>query len=73
MNEKTPDQPATRELALDQIRLLGDLLSCLDAAGYDPGDTQQLQLILAAHLHPQAGRPIPRPEEGDQALRTRTG
>ena len=50
MNEEIPDQADTHELALDQIRLLGDLLSCLEAAGYDPKDTQELQLILAAHL-----------------------
>ena len=37
MNEKTPDHAATQALALNQFRLLGDLLSCLDAAGYDPG------------------------------------
>jgi hypothetical protein len=69
MNEKTPDQAATHALTLDQLRLLGDLLSCLDAAGYDPGDSEHLQQLLAAHLHPQAGRPIPEPEEGDQAWR----
>jgi hypothetical protein len=69
MNEKTPDQAAAGALALDQLRLLGDLLSCLDAAGYDPGDTQQLQLLLAAHLRPQPGRHVPGPDEGDQVLR----
>jgi hypothetical protein len=69
MNEQSPDKAATRALALDQLRLLGDLLSCLDAAGYDPGDIQQLQLLLAAHLRPPAGRPVPGPEENDQALR----
>jgi hypothetical protein len=67
MSEQSPDQAAARALALDQLRLLGDLLSCLDAAGYDPGDIQQLQLLLAAH--PQAGRPVPGPEENDQAMR----
>lgn len=66
MNETTPDQANARELAPDQLRLLGELLGRLDAAGYDPRDTQQLRLILAAHL--QAGRPIPGPEQGDQAL-----
>lgn len=69
MNEKTPDQADTPGLALDQLRLLGDLLSCLDAAGYDPEDTQQLQLALAARLRPRAGRPLPGPEYDDQALR----
>ena len=69
MNEETPGQPDTRELSLDQLRLLGDLLSCLDAAGFAPKDTQQLQLILAAHLRPQAGSPLPGSAEGDQALR----
>jgi hypothetical protein len=68
MNETTPDQASARELAPDQLRVLGELLGCLDAAGYDPRDTQQLRLILAVHLHPQAGRPIPGPEQGDQAL-----
>ena len=68
MNERTPDQASARELAPDQLRLLGELLGCLDAAGYDPRDAQQLRLILAAHLHPQAGRPIPGPGQGDQAL-----
>ena len=33
MSEQSPDQAATRALALDQLRLLGDLLSCLEAAG----------------------------------------
>src|SRR5215472_5340392 len=69
MNEKTPDQAATRALALDQLRLLGDLLSCLDAAGYDPRDTLQLQLLVAAHLRPQQGSHGPGPGEDDQALR----
>ena len=67
MNETTPDQASGREPAPDQLRLLGELLGCLDAAGYDPRDTQQLRLVLAAH--PQAGRPIPGPGQGDQALR----
>ncbi len=69
MTEKTPDQAYTHDLALDELRILGDLLSCLDAAGYDPKETQRLQLILAAHLRSQAGRPVPGLEEGDQALR----
>jgi hypothetical protein len=72
MNETTPDQASVREPAPDQLRLLGELLGFLDAAGYDPRDTQQLRLILAARLRPQAGRPIPRPVprpgQGDQAL-----
>ena len=33
MSEQSPDQAATRALALDQLRLLGNLLSCLEAAG----------------------------------------
>jgi hypothetical protein len=66
MSEQFPDQAGTRALALDQLRVLGDLLSCLEAAGYDPGDVQQL---LAAHLRPQAGRPVPGPEQGDQPAR----
>jgi outer membrane protein OmpA-like peptidoglycan-associated protein len=70
MNEETPGQPDTHELSLDQIHLLGDLLSCLDAAGYAPEDTQELQLILTAHLRSQAGSPLPRRDEGDQALRS---
>jgi hypothetical protein len=68
MNETTPDQASAREPAADQLRLLGELLGGLDAAGYDPRDTQQLRLTLAAHLHPQAGRPIPGPGQGDQVL-----
>ena len=68
MNEITPDQASAGEPAPGQLRLLGELLGCLDAAGYDPRDTQQLRLILAARLHPQAGTPIPGPELGDQAL-----
>jgi Domain of unknown function (DUF6542) len=70
MNEKPPDQANAAELALDQLRMLGELFSCLDAAGYDLNDTQQLHLMLAARLHPQAGRPIPVSEEADQALQT---
>jgi len=68
MNETTPDQASGREPAPDQLRLLGELLGCLDAAGYDPRDTQQLRLMLAARLHPQAERSSPGPEQGDQAL-----
>jgi len=68
MKEITPDQASAGEPAPDQLRLLGELLGCLDAAGYDPRDTQQLRLILAARLHPQAGTSIPGPEQGDQAL-----
>jgi hypothetical protein len=67
MNETTPDQASAREPAPDQLRLLGELLGYLDGAGYNPRDTQQLRLVLAAHLRPQAGRPIPGPEQGDQA------
>lgn len=66
MNETTPDQASAREPAPDQLRLLGELLGGLDAAGYDPRDTQQLRLTLATHL--QAGRPIPGPEQSDRAL-----
>ena len=69
MNEKGPVQADTHELALDQLRVLGDLFGCLDAAGCDPEDTQQLRLMLTARLRQQAGRPVPLPEEGDQALR----
>jgi hypothetical protein len=69
MSEETPDQAGTRALTLDQLRVLGDLRSCLEAAGYDPGDIQQLQLLLTAHLRPQAGRPVPGPEQGDQPAR----
>lgn len=68
MKETTPDQASAREPTPDQLRLLGELLGCLDAAGHDPRDTQQLRLILAAHLRPQAGNPIPRAGQGDQAL-----
>jgi hypothetical protein len=68
MNEQAPDQADTSTPALDQLRLIGDLLSCLDAVGYDSKDTQQLQLLLAAHLRPQAGRPFPGPEVGGQVL-----
>jgi hypothetical protein len=69
MSEKSPDQAATRALALNQLRVLGDLLSCLEAVGYDHEDIQQLQLLLAAHLRLQAGRPVPGPEKGDQPAR----
>ena len=69
-DQTTQDQANAYELASDQLSILGELLGCLDAAGCDPKDTHQLRLILAAHLQPQAGRPVPGPEAGDQALRT---
>lgn len=67
MNEETPAQPDTHELSLGQLRLLGDLLSCLDAAGHDPQDTQQLRLSLAARMRLAEKSSPSRPAEGDQA------
>jgi len=68
MNETTQDQAGAREPAPDQLRLLGELLGCLDAAGYDPRDTQQLRLILAARLPRRQEHPFPDP---DKAIRHR--
>src|SRR5690349_390319 len=58
MNERTPDQAGTRPMTLDQLRLIGDLLGCLDAVGYDFEDTQRLQLLMAASMSPQAGEAL---------------
>jgi hypothetical protein len=69
MNETILDQANAHKVALDQIRVVGELFSCLDAAGYDPEDRQQLHQVLAAYLHQQAGRPLPGQEAGDQAPR----
>jgi hypothetical protein len=69
MNETILDQANAHKVALDQIRVVGELFSCLDAAGYDPEDRQQLRQVLAAYLHQQAGRPLPGQEAGDQAPR----
>jgi hypothetical protein len=68
MNEQTPDQADTRMLVLDQLRLIGDLLTCLDAAGYDSEDTERLQFRLATHLRQQADSPVPRPGADGHAL-----
>jgi hypothetical protein len=58
MNERTPDQAVTRPVTRDQLRLIGDLLGCLDAAGYDFADTQRLQLLMTASMSPQAGEAL---------------